>query len=483
MRKNNLVKNLLAAMTLLFASSTMISCQGLVDAVIGSEDNPVAPVVTPIVENTGATAEEVTALLEEALSVKAVQEAIASGDPIKITVAGGSSTTASNSVIEIPMTTSTGNKVAIELTFTDAITTSTSNPLEFVANEGADASSGESENELVITMPDATGLVVNIELPNTTVTLASTGKTVYKTLTAKTAQETLIVDEDVELQEAIIKGGSVEIKKGGKVGTLKINNTKDVTNITMDGNAKTSSENLIDKLVIAEDAVVLIKKTVPDDMRSTDRLFVTSIEGEGNGATLYPDECYRAVYEKDGEFDQSKEIIFFGKMLGVESLKNLTIAPQPMSKEDEEAGCKYQWEELRNLPALVENCIFKFEDVVTFSRGVYAKNCDFTDVIGELNFYPNPEDNTPEFIFNSCKFCTDPFYYPVFLLNDVKGKNVSIIFENCNLTKEQIEKFQLNIPEEVNFVVKVTIDDAVYTAVLGERNEGGYCHFTLKLDE
>ena len=195
MRKNNLVKNLLAAMTLLIASSTMISCQGLVDAVIGSEDNPVTPVVTPIVENTGATAEEVTALLEEALSVKAVQEAIASGDPIKITVAGGSSTTASNSVIEIPMTTSTGNKVAIELTFTDAITTSTSNPLEFVANEGADAASGESENELVITMPDATGLVVNIELPNTTVTLASTGKTVYKTLTAKTAQETLIVDE------------------------------------------------------------------------------------------------------------------------------------------------------------------------------------------------------------------------------------------------------------------------------------------------
>ena len=50
MRKNNLVKNLLAAMTLLFASSTMISCQGLVDAVIGSEDNPVTPVVTPIVD-------------------------------------------------------------------------------------------------------------------------------------------------------------------------------------------------------------------------------------------------------------------------------------------------------------------------------------------------------------------------------------------------------------------------------------------------
>lgn len=481
MRKNNLVKNLLAAMTLLIASSTMISCQGLIDAVIGSEDNPVAPVVTPIVENTGATAEEVTALLEEALSVKAVQEAIASGDPIKITVAGGSSTTASNSVIEIPMTTSTGNKVAIELTFTDAITTSTSNPLEFVANEGADAASGESENELVITMPDATGLVVNIELPNTTVTLASTGKTVYKTLTAKTAQETLIVDENVELQEAIIKGGSVEIKKGGKVGTLKINNTKDVNTITMDVSAEASSENLIDKLVIAEDAQVLIDDK---EKQNYDRLFVTSIEGEGNGATLYPGECHRAVYEKDGEFDQSKkDIIFFGKMLGVESLKNLTIAPQPMSKEDEEAGYKYQWEELVQVPALVENCIFKFEDVVTFSRGVYAKNCDFTDVIGDFHFSPNPEDDTPEFIFNSCKFCTAPFYYPIFHLVNVKGKQVSIIFDNCNLTKEQIEKFDLQIPEEINFVVKVTIDDAVYTAVLGERSEKGFCNFTLKLDE
>lgn len=478
MRKNNLVKNLLAAMTLLFASSTMISCQGLVDAVIGSEDNPVAPVVTPIVENTGATAEEVTALLEEALSVKAVQEAIASGDPIKITVAGGSSTTASNSVIEIPMTTSTGNKVAIELTFTDAITTSTSNPLEFVANEGADAASGESENELVITMPDATGLVVNIELPNTTVTLASTGKTVYKTLTAKTAQETLIVDEDVELQEAIIKGGSVEIKKGGKVGTLKINNTKDVTNITMDGNAKTSSENLIDKLVIAEDAVVLIKKTVPDDMRSTDRLFVTSIEGEGNGATLYPDERMHADFI-DGEQNPDKQIVFFADMGGVESLKNLTIAPQPMSKEDEEAGYKYQWSELRDVPALVENCIFKFTHGLRFWHGIYAKNCDFGSPTDEFSISPNPEDNTAELVFISCKFGLSP----VFNFNSFKGKQVSIIFDDCNLTKEQIEKSHMWIPEEVNFVVKVTIDDAVYTAVLGERNEGGYCHFTLKLDE
>ena len=464
-------------MTLLIASSTMISCQGLVDAVIGSEDNPVAPVVTPIVENTGATAEEVTALLEEALSVKAVQEAIASGDPIKITVAGGSSTTASNSVIEIPMTTSTGNKVAIELTFTDAITTSTSNPLEFVANEGADAASGESENELVITMPDATGLVVNIELPNTTVTLASTGKTVYKTLTAKTAQETLIVDEDVELQEAIIKGGSVEIKKGGKVGTLKINNTKDVNTITMDGNAKTSSENLIDKLVIAEDAQVLIKKTVPDDKAGTNRLFVTSIEGESNSATLYPDQLMHADVI-DGEQKPDKQIVFFADMGGVESLKNLTIAPQPMSKAHEEAGYSYDWEELRDAPALVENCIFKFRNDLIFNRGIYAKNCDFSYNEEELFFWPNPEENTAEFIFNSCKFY-DGGGYKSFMLKNFEGTKVSIIFKDCNLTKDQIEElFKISVPEEINFVVKVTIDDAVYTAVLGESS-----NFTLKLDE
>lgn len=465
-------------MTLLIASSTMISCQGLVDAVIGNTDNPVAPVVTPIVENTGATAEEVTALLEEALSVKAVQEAIASGDPIKITVAGGSSTTASNSVIEIPMTTSTGNKVAIELTFTDAITTSTSNPLEFVANEGANAASGESENELVITMPDATGLVVNIELPNTTVTLASTGKTVYKTLTAKTAQETLIVDEDVELQEAIIKGGSVEIKKGGKVGTLKINNTKDVNTITMDGNAKTSSENLIDKLVIAEDAQVLIKKTVPDDKRGTNRLFVTSIEGESNSATLYPGEPMHSDFI-DGEQNPNKEIVYFADMGGVESLKNLTIAPQPMSKEDEEAGYKYIWSELRDVPALVENCIFKFTHVLRFLHGIYAKNCDFGSPTEGFSISPNSEDNTAELVFISCKFGLAP----EFNFKGFEGKQVSIIFDDCNLTKEQIEKSHMWIPEEVNFVVKVTIDDAVYTAVLGERKESGSCNFTLKLDE
>ena len=166
-------------------------------------------------------------------------------------------------------------------------------------------------------------------------------------------------------------------------------------------------------------------------------------------------------------------------MLGVESLKNLTIAPQPMSKEDEEAGCKYQWSELMDVPALVENCIFKFTHGLRFWHGIYAKNCDFGSPTDEFSISPNPEDNTAELIFISCKFGLSP----VFNFNSFKGKQVSIIFDDCNLTKEQIEKSHMWIPEEVNFVVKVTIDDAVYTAVLGERNEGGYCHFTLKLDE
>lgn len=184
-------------------------------------DNPVPQdVVNVVVANTGASPDEVTALISEAMSDAAVQAALTSGEPISVTVAGGSSTTGSNQTITIPMTTpGVGqNKVVVDLAFTGAITASEENPLEFKANSGADAGAAESDNQLNITMPDATGLVVTINLPKTTVVLTTSGTgTVYKTVNSKTAMETLVISKGVTVEELLIADGTVIVKDGGKV--------------------------------------------------------------------------------------------------------------------------------------------------------------------------------------------------------------------------------------------------------------------------
>lgn len=184
-------------------------------------DNPVPQdVVNVVVANTGASPDEVTALISEAMSDAAVQAALTSGEPISVTVAGGSSTTGSNQTITIPMTTpGVGqNKVVVDLAFTGAITASEENPLEFKANSGADAGAADSDNQLNITMPDATGLVVTINLPKTTVVLTTSGTgTVYKTVNSKTAMETLVISEGVTVEELLIADGTVIVKDGGKV--------------------------------------------------------------------------------------------------------------------------------------------------------------------------------------------------------------------------------------------------------------------------
>lgn len=219
MRKSNYLMSKVTGLLLtLFTAISMISCEDI----LGEWDNPAQRIVNTIVENTGATASEVSALVEAAMSDAAIQQALATGESIKVNVAGGTSTSASNQTITIPMTTPSGNKkVEIEINFTDVITASEDNPLEFKAATGAgNASAEESDNELTISMPTATGLVISIELPNTTVTLTTNGtSTVYKSVISKTAKQTLIIKNGVTVEEIRVDGGTVRVEEGGTVNT------------------------------------------------------------------------------------------------------------------------------------------------------------------------------------------------------------------------------------------------------------------------
>ena len=81
-------------------------------------------------------------------------------------------------------------------------------------NEAASA----SDNKMEINLPaGASNLNLNLNFPKTTVTLKSASAATIDELTAKTAVNTLVIENGITINWLKIKGGRAEVKEGGKV--------------------------------------------------------------------------------------------------------------------------------------------------------------------------------------------------------------------------------------------------------------------------
>lgn len=179
--------------------------------------------------------------------------AIADGDKVEINVvsaeAGGISTE-DNATIAIP---AIGGNASIGLTFAEPVVTPDEHPL--VITDGSAAESSAAQNSLTITLPDATDVNMDLSLPKTTVTLASSGTaTVYKSISATTATNTLVIGHGVHIETLTINGGNV-VMDGGRVDHL-INNAEAGTTITA-----TSSDEMIGEITSTHDLTLGSKET------------------------------------------------------------------------------------------------------------------------------------------------------------------------------------------------------------------------------
>ena len=228
MRKNYFSRNLIAAM-MLSVSSVMVSCSGLIDAVIGTEDIPASsqssPTTSPVtITDEGAainvsSPSDITKALDQLKSN--IVAAAAKGEALKVTVAGsGVATGAADQKITIPQ----NNGADVEIAFAAAPTGTASNALVLEASQGAGEIPGDANNALTVTMPPSEGLALTIELPETTVSLKTdgTGAVVYDDVIAKTAKQTIIINEGVTIKEHELVGGNIVVKKGGAIETLAI---------------------------------------------------------------------------------------------------------------------------------------------------------------------------------------------------------------------------------------------------------------------
>lgn len=109
--------------------------------------------------------------------------------------------------------------------------------IEIVENKTDDT--GNSISALIVNVPsteDAKKLV--IDMPNTTVTIAVNGEPVtFGIVEATTAENTLVVEDGVTINDLIIKAGNVSVQSGGKVNNITISeeNTANVTYVTYVG--------------------------------------------------------------------------------------------------------------------------------------------------------------------------------------------------------------------------------------------------------
>ena len=220
MKKNYSFRSAVASMMLAVAVVFGFQSCGNADNPLESVEEAVEQVVSLIVEKTGATPAEVTAAINEALTTDVVQKAISENQPVQITIkdntdGDGVESSASDNTIIIPQI----DNLKIELIFSQVLEGTDTNPV-VVEAEGltGDEASGDSDNDLTLSMPDAAsskGLTIVIELPNSTVTLVTNGtETVYKKVTAKTATNTLYIEEGVIIENLVVEGGNVVIDGG-----------------------------------------------------------------------------------------------------------------------------------------------------------------------------------------------------------------------------------------------------------------------------
>lgn len=229
MKNNYFVKNLLTLAMLLSLTMGMVSCQGFIDAVLGTEDKPVSqPTTQP--EQPKATVVTVTAegAKVEASNASEVSKALGNlvddikakgvgeGKEYKVEVSGVSSeSSASENTIVVPKVENSN----INLVFNEAVA-STSAPLVVKASETTSTESTTAVNEVTITVPNAESLELKVDMPETTVTLKSSGtNSVFKSIVAKTATNTLIIESGITVEELEVQGGRIIVKEGGAIET------------------------------------------------------------------------------------------------------------------------------------------------------------------------------------------------------------------------------------------------------------------------
>jgi len=191
----------------------------------------------------------------------ALEAVTESSKSMNLQVSDAVTTTSENSTITVPAVEGS----LVKVTFANAPTTSET-PLTIESNTSAAVA--ESASDLTVTMPSTqsggeVNLVVNT--PTTTTTLANSdnGETVYGTVTATTATNTLVVGKGITIKKLVVKGGNIRVCDGGKVESIErsSDNTSNVIIYKEEGNSTLPTTITAENIYVSDEELLNKSKT------------------------------------------------------------------------------------------------------------------------------------------------------------------------------------------------------------------------------
>lgn len=487
MKTKHFLTKLQSATMILAVSLTLSSCSDLFEF-FGIEDNNVVFNETdetePTVENenvklnaagakiTAASAAEATSLLETLIDdIKA--KGVGEGKEYVIELAADDIQASSDIALTIPKVVGANLNLKFDNTFKAGTT------LNIDASETS-SDPVKSVNTLVITLPAAADdLSLNIDMPETTVTLKSAGAQVkFNDVKSRTALNTLVIDEDVEVETMDIQGGTIQVNEGGILDSwvFSAENNGDQVNIYEDGRIEplkvlvTDDEgNTVEQWQIgSEDGKpyyarslkiakgnadysvvwfgnapdVPLKTVVVGDGATlqTNYIAMQNIVGEEEGTGVIKYRCTNIPgFTDDTEWGGYKFYEFNSDISGVENVKKVTfsqpeIAPEEWVKpmlEDSIAKGYYMHEPRLNMDVDgdVEGCTFNYNHVFFCNTHSFkcptVKDCKFKHVDHgtELSeYHVLPIDN-------------DLIEFQLPIVYDGSTDSNSITFENCDFSE------------------------------------------------
>ena len=500
-------------MMLLMASVTLTSCQGFWDDLFGVESTPSTP-STPSEPDepkddkvvTEATVEDLADITAALNDVKdEIEETAKNGGEYEIAIKSEESleSTAADNTIEVPRVEDSN----INLNFTNGV--STEQTLTVKAADAKSETPTEAVNKLTITMPESKDLNLELDMPETTVTLkAASGTVVYDEVVATTALNTLYIEKGVTVKNLQVKGGSVVVN-GGTAETLVYEAAtnddvlfvyEDSTTVgvadrseehaiiknchlknlkVINGNADYANVTLwcwdspIEKLTITEGVVVKTRGNEPA---------VRIIEAEGEGAEfMYPSQ------RSHMQFSQNlKGVTVSADRSGYSegTLMYLDMAPYNMENctlkfDDIQLGNSFNHPELQTGIGSVKNCKFEATslaiDVPRQSETIQSLKIDFTNCDFKDGFGFNTTLSTEDYVLKDGEYVKDTYWayvdskgnehkgikdkseipddaksyysYEVYRTTETIYENydVTFIFNSCNVGSAPLSKYLKSI--------------------------------------
>ena len=399
------------SMMLMMASVTLTSCQEFWDDLFGVESTPSTP-STPsepdepkddkvVTEATVEDLADITAALNDAKDE--IEAAAKSGGEYEIAIKSeeGLETTTSDNTIEVPRVEDSN----INLNFTNGV--STEQTLTVKAADAKSETPTEAVNKLTITMPESKGLNLELDMPETTVTLkAASGTVTYEEVVATTALNTLYIEKGVTVKNLQVKGGSVVVN-GGTAETLIIAdeiNDDDILRVYADsitiGNLWTPEQPTIVQHALIKGYHIKNLKVIKDANiglyawnNPTERLMIA----EGVVVKHFGNEPCVRIIEGEGEGAEfSVEWDPAPHLHSVEEVKGITLSGFPNNTL------------INMIRGNFENCIFtstKVEFQPVTAIGNTVKDCKFEGTT--ISFaVPRQDGDIPscKFSFTGCDF-------------------------------------------------------------------------------